>query len=461
MRKYLLLAAIAATSACAPGPGVEVTKSGAAQQTTASALPRSEAFLDPGPTAALSGRGGHSNADLAADFMELGFALESGRALKHFSRFEGTVTVAMTGAVPASAPAEMTRLLNRLRTEAGIDIRPARPGETASITVEFSPKSALRQAAANAACFVVPNVATLADYRASRGQARLDWANVAQRQQVGIFAPSDGAPQEIRDCLHEELAQALGPLNDLYRLTDTVFNDDNFHSVLTATDMKILRAWYAPELASGMTREEVGARIGAVIARVNGGGAASRADLSATPRVWINAIEQAVGGGSMGARRSAAERALSIAQAQGWKDGRMAFSHFALARLHVASDRARAVEEFTRAAAIYRGLPGGAIHVAHIDMQLAAIAVASGQPEQALRFADRAIPAARAAENHALVASSQLIKAEALDLMGRGAEAAALRLDSRPLASYGFGSEIQVNARMREIAALGALGPRG
>jgi len=34
------------------------------------------------------------------------------------------------------------------------------------------------------------------------------------------------SPQEVRDCLHEELAQALGPLNDLYRLPDSVFNDD-------------------------------------------------------------------------------------------------------------------------------------------------------------------------------------------------------------------------------------------
>ena len=52
----------------------------------------------------------------------------------------------------------------------------------------------------------------------------------------------------MRDCLHEELAQALGPLNDLYRLPNTVFNDDNFHSVLTGFDMTILRATYAPGL---------------------------------------------------------------------------------------------------------------------------------------------------------------------------------------------------------------------
>lgn len=46
-----------------------------------------------------------------------------------------------------------------------------------------------------------------------------------------MFIPNDTSAQEIRDCLNEELAQALGPLNDLYRLSDSVFNDDNMHTV--------------------------------------------------------------------------------------------------------------------------------------------------------------------------------------------------------------------------------------
>jgi hypothetical protein len=65
---------------------------------------------------------------------------------------------------------------------------------------------------------------------------------------VAVFIPSDVSPQEVRDCLHEEVAQALGPLNDLYRLPDSVFNDDNFHAVLTGFDMLILRTYYDAEL---------------------------------------------------------------------------------------------------------------------------------------------------------------------------------------------------------------------
>ena len=35
-------------------------------------------------------------------------------------------------------------------------------------------------------------------------------ADIASRV---VFVPADASPQELRDCLHEELAQALGPLN--------------------------------------------------------------------------------------------------------------------------------------------------------------------------------------------------------------------------------------------------------
>jgi hypothetical protein len=310
---------------------------------------------------------------------------------------------------------------------------------------------------------VVPNVTSLEDYKAKRGTVAVDWANVAQRRQVAIFVPSDASPQEVRDCLHEEMAQAIGPLNDLYRLPDSVFNDDNFHSILTSFDMLILRAYYAPDLRSGMSKADVAGRIAGIIGRLNPAGAGIGAgDTSATPKSWSSAIETALmGGGGQGARRAAADRALMIARAQGWTDGRLAFSHFAIARLYVGSDRARAVEEFTRAAEIYRRLPGGAVHVAHIDMQLAAIAVANGQPEQALAFADRAAPVVRRGQNYALLATVQLIKAEALEMMGRTAEAEALRVDSQQWARYGFGSDAQVRARTREIAALGASGSRG
>ncbi len=461
MRLLSLLAVLLLGTACTPRPAAEVSKARDLATAASVDIMDAPAFLDGAVPGALPARGGHSTADLVADFMELSFALESGRQLPVLSRFEGTVTVAMAGPVPRGATEELQNLIARLRGEAGIDIRPARPGEAAAITIEFVPRARMRKAAPNAACFVVPNVGSLDEYNARRGSAATDWARVVVRRKATVFAPAEGSPQEVRDCLHEEMAQALGPLNDLYRLSDSVFNDDNFHSVLTPFDMMMLRAYYSPALSSGMSRAEVGARIGAIMAGLNPGGG-SVADHSATPASWKQAIEGALsGGGSKAARRALADRALTIAEAQGWRDSRLALSHFAIARLITTTDRVRAVQEYTLAARIWRGLPGGAVQAAHVDMQLAAIALASGQGEQVLRFADRAIPVARAAQNMSLLATVQLIKARALDSLGRSAEAERLRLDSAAAARYGFGTESAIRARTREIAALGGIWSRG
>lgn len=433
MRLPILAAALCALAACAPP--AQVSKSRPAPETGVGFGSLSTASV---PSTGLAG------STLARDFMDLTFAMESGRGLDIFSRFEGPITVAMTGNAPATAARDLAALLARLQGEAGIDIRPT-VGAGASITVEFASRATLRRLAPQAACFVVPNVSSLAEYRRLRGSAVVDWAKVTQRTRAAIFIPDDTSPQEVRDCLHEELAQAIGPLNDLYRLSDSVFNDDNFHSVLTGFDMQILQLTYSPRIASGMTRDEVARALfgGAGLAGVPSSGG------------WTQAVETALGrSGTLGARQEAATRALALAQRQGWQDARLAFSHFAVGRLMAGSDPDLAIRQFEAAAAIYARLPGGEVHLAHVDMQLAGIALAIGRPAEAVRFCDRAIPAVRRHENPALLATLMLIKAEAAERLGDATTAAALRLDSQPYARYGFGPENVVRARMRDIAAV-------
>lgn len=389
---------------------------------------------------------------LTRDFMELTFAMESGRELQTFSRFEGPVTVALAGDVPATAARDLGVLIGRLRAEAGIDISPATTGG-ATIMVEFAQRSDLRRLAPTAACFVVPNVGSLAEYRRLRGSDAVDWALVTRRERAAVFIPADTSPQEVRDCLHEELAQALGPLNDLYRLPDSVFNDDNFHSVLTGFDMQILRLTYSPGLSSGMSRDEVAARLG-VAPGVFG--------LGDTPPDWTRAIETALGrSGSLTVRKAAAERALAIAQDAGWQDSRLGFSYFAVGRLLAGTEPDRAFQALDRAAAIYARQSGSDLQVAHVDMQLAAMALAGGLAEEAVRLADRAIPVVRRHENAALLATLMLLKAEALDQLGNPGPAAALRMDSAPYARYGFGPDSVVKARIRDIAAVADRGSKG
>jgi hypothetical protein len=454
--RYASLIALFSIAACTPSPSAQVSLSRPMADLSTASAP-----LDPGITTQRPASLVRNNTSIARDYLDLVFRMESGRTIPAFSRFEGPITVTLTGAVPASAPGDLDRVLSRFRTEAGIDVQTT--SGRAAITVQFLPRATMHALVPSAACFVVPRVSGWDEYRASRNTAALDWTTVQVRERVAIFVPSDTSPQEVRDCLHEELAQAMGPLNDLYRMDDSVFNDDNFHTTLTRFDMLVLRAHYAPELRSGMTQEQVAAALPGILARLNpSGGDADAAPGDIEPRSWTKAIETALGPrGSDAARRAAATRAVSIAMAQGWRDNRLAFSYFALGRVNIRGDIGQAVVAFSRAQRIYQSLPGGAVHAAHVDMQMAAFALSAGQADEAIRYADRAIPVVRQAENAALLATLHLIKAEALDMSGRGDEASALRLDTTGLARYGFGAEEQVRARSAEISALARRGNRG
>ena len=400
------------------------------------------------------------NAQIARDFLELSFQMESGRPLPVLTRFEGPVALHVAGTVPPTARADIDKLAARLRAEARIPLRVAEGPVPASgnvIVVEFLPRAKMQALVPEAACFVVPRIGSWEEYRAARRSPQLDWATLTVRQRATVFIPSDTSPQEIRDCLHEEVAQALGPLNDIYRLPDSVFNDDNFHAILTGFDMLVLRLYNAPELASGMSRAEVAARLPALLARANprGGSAAQSAPADPTPRAWIEAVERALGPrASDSARRAAAQRAVAISQASGWSDARAGFAWFALARLSLTGDLETAFTGFLRAALIYRARPGMEIQAAHVDMQLAAFALSAGQAEDTLTFVDRSLPVVAQAENAALLATLLLLRAEALEILGRAPEARAVRLDAMGWARYGFGPEIEVRRRVAEIAAL-------
>jgi hypothetical protein len=448
----MLLALVGCSGAVPP----DVARTTAKSVVLPADLPPPRTFGAPRPT-----QPQRSNQALAADFLELEFQLESGRQLPIFTRFAEPITLRLSGNVPPSAEGDIARLTSRLQAEAGITI--VRTEAEAALTVTFLPRSLIRDRDPKVACFVVPGVSSWNGYQAARGDEALDWVKLTRRDRMAIFVPSDASPQETRDCLHEELAQAIGPLNDLYRLSDSVFNDDNFHTVLTGFDMLMLRIHYAPELANGMTKAEVAARLPGILARLNPKGRHSGTPLAGpTPTAWTAAMETALGTrASASSRQRAARTAVRIAEAEGWTDGRLAFSHFANGRVSLGIDGQAAIVELNKASAIYGTLPDGQIHAAHVNMQLAALALSRGQSDQALILTDQAIPVVEAAENAALLATLLLIRSEALLLQGRAAEALAARQEGLGWARYGFGSGSDLAQRVAAIAALVPDGFRG
>jgi outer membrane murein-binding lipoprotein Lpp len=125
-----------------------------------------------------------SNSEIGADFLDLAFELESGRALPVLSRFEGPVTIRVTGRKASVLDKELNRLIARLRSEAGIDISRVPANADAGITVEVIPKRQLQGLVPGAACFVAPNVSGWQEYRANRRTERTDWTKLTQRTRM-------------------------------------------------------------------------------------------------------------------------------------------------------------------------------------------------------------------------------------------------------------------------------------
>lgn len=454
MRRSLATLAVMVLAACAPsGPAPQ-----AARATVASipgALPPVRRFTGapdvPVPV--------QPNGQLARDFMALTFQLETGRQLDTFTRFEGPITVAveaMAGTTPPpTLQPDLDDLLARLRREAGIDIGRAKAGEQPSIMISALPRATLQRYVPGAACFVVPRVSGWNDYLARRFGPATDWTTLTTRTRASVFLPTDVSPQEIRDCLHEEVAQALGPLNDLYRLPWSVFNDDNLHVVLTSYDMTLLRATYHPGLRSGMGRAEVASRLPAILAAINPRGrTADRGTIQEATAEWNRALQGALSpDGSQSARLTHARTAVTLARASDWADGRLAMSHLALGRAALSQDGETALAAFVASARLYRRLDGEGIQTAQVAMQLGAFALGSGQADAALSVIDRAIPAADGAQNAALLATLLLMRAEATELQGARAEAGRIRREGLAWGRYAWGDRV-LAIRAAEVASL-------
>ncbi len=420
-------------------------------------LPPAKAFSTsfPAPPA-------RSNWNIASDFVSLHFSLESGTPLPVFTRFEEPVTVRLTGTPTPSMQRDFSRLLARLRREARIDIREITSGQ-ANITVEAISQEQIQKILPNAACFVVPNSSSFEEYSRDRRKKKSSWTALRSRQRLGIFIPYDVSPQEKRDCLHEEIAQALGPLNDLYHLPDSVFNDDNIHTVLTGFDMLILRATYAPEMRSGMTREQVEAVIPGVLSRLNPGGASlAKVPVSDTPREWINAIQKSVGPGPGTRKRlRSAQKAALIGQELGWTDHRRAFPYYLMGRMVQFDNPQEALRYYNTAMQYLRTSPGTEVHRAYVTTQTASYALAQGKGPETLPELEKAINVMTRAENASQLATLLLLKSEALSQAGRSDQARSVRLDSLGWARYGFGSETVVRALAQDVAEAPASNNKG
>lgn len=415
------------------------------------ALPPMKTFSDTSPT-----RPRVANSQIARDYLDLVFRLENGDRVPSFSRFDGPITVRVLGKAPPTLVPDLDRLLARFRREAGLDIKRVN-ADAASITVVPIARAQIQRAAPSAACFVRPNVSSWEEYRARRNDPATFWTRLTERRSMAVFLPNDVSPQEIRDCLHEEIAQALGPVNDIYRLSDSIFNDDNFHTVLTGYDMLILAVHYDGALRSGMTEAEVAQRLPAILSRLNpkggkGGIAPPRTAFTAWNREIAKATDARI---SKSRRAGAAERAILLAKQAGMpNDPRLAFSYYVLGRLTLATNPDTALKSFLNAGMIYQERPDTRIQEAHVALQIAAFQLSAGRGDIAALLIDQNLDAVRRSQHASLLSLMLLLKAEALQLQDRPTEADRVQREALAWGRYGFGDPGTIRERASEILAI-------
>ncbi len=398
-----------------------------------------------------------SNSDIARDFLDLTFGLENGDTLPRLLKYEGPVRVALNNPSIAVYRPEIDGLLRRLRVEAKVDIALTNTPENAQIFIEAIPRRSIQKVFPGAACFIIPGVRSWEEFRRPQGSVNMRWSLQDTLGYTTVFIPSDSTPQDTRDCLHEEIAQALGPANDLFRIPETVFNDDNFHSILTPFDMLVLRALYQPELASGMSAAQVALELPDILNRINPKGRTPAPERASNDtKLWKTNITRAMDRSrTRNQRRRAARTAIELGSAMQPTDHRLGLAILTLARLETRENPSKAAGLFETADTQFANQFGPRnVRSAHVAIHRALLALRDNEPQQAVAIARAYQSVAEAAENAVVFSGLLAIEAEALRLMDKTEASRRARLKSLRWARYAFGDNDGTIAKAQaEIAA--------
>ncbi len=401
------------------------------------------------PVTAPTGSGvARSNTAIADEFISYIFETEGGARIPRLLRYEGPVRVSLDRALGAYR-GDLQGVLAGMRRQSGVDI--ALADGAVQIRVLQVPAEALTAVFPSAACAVVPDVGSFAEVQRRQFPA---WPRQTALSRAVILIPDDAAPYVVRACLNEEIAQALGPVNDLYRVSDTVFNDDNVFNTLTEYDHLILRLLYSPELQSGMGPAAVRAMLPALLARENPAGARGGRPVRADAR-WEALIETAINGvNARPARLRAAE--MAVTRARRFGGHRLAHSLLIYGRLTLREQPALAAPAFEEAYRLNLAQLGqGNLRTALAAMHVAAVAIKAGEYGAVISLTTPALATARHFQDPVLQAGIQSLRALAFANLGQNRAAEAARVEGLGQARYAFGEHAaQIATAQADIEGL-------
>ena len=376
----LILILVLALGACTPLSNVPKGRDGSYATAPMPAYPRFGQALPAGTTA-------YSNDSLADLFVQLTHGLEWGARRPNLIRYERPVVVGLSGPGSAAYAGFLDRYLAQLRGNAGLDI--ARRAGAQNLFIRFVPGNAFRRRVPSHACVVAPGAVRWADFRSGPGRYG---SGAFERQRaltaMTVFIPDNAEPYLIRICLIEEIAQALGPANDLYGLGSSIFNDDGAHVWPTRLDYLMLRVLYAPELRTGMDRATTRRRALLALNRLNPAGRRAPPLPNAArpaPAGWAKAIRAAFDRTDTRTDRvAAARRAVSLAQRRAPNSAYHCRALSAL--LRIADARSAGIEGATKTAARVCSAAHGSgdIRLAQLKLDQARLLYLAGSPQGAL-----------------------------------------------------------------------------
>lgn len=392
---------------------------------------------------------------IADDFVELTFNGEWRSRRERLMRWERPVTVALAGPELNAYRRDMEELLAEIRAAApALDIRLAPGEEPGDITVRTAPKEEMDAIAFGALCFFTPVDLDWEDFKAADARGEAGWDGVEALEKVTVFIPAYAAPNVYRICFAEEVMQALGPTNDLYRLEDSGFNDDEVHVAPTAFDLLVLGVLYDPALSPRMTREEARAAAEAVVRRRLGDrpGAAPR-PASAEDDQFKSLYFAAEATDDDSLSNEMIDAALALAARFDPDDHRIGEARrlkaFALYR---DDDLPGALAAIRAALAQFeRSLPPDAPRLARTRSDYGFFLIEAGQDAAAIAALERAEPVLAANRMNAELANTIRLRAIALALAGRAGEArraARAALDWSAFV-FGAGSETVLRRRLQ------------
>ena len=423
--RRLLPVLLVALGACAPA--VEPPPP-AGRPAAAEPLPTRPDFPRLG-TAVPAGHTAYANASLARLFAVLSHEMEWGAARPHLVRYEGPVRVALEGAGAGRYGPFLEAVLAGLRDEAGVPIAGARAGGSgadANLHVRFVEDGRFESALRTAACVTAYGDTGWDAFAADpTGRGAQALAGARRVEAMTVFIPRSAPPYLVRNCLLEEIPQALGLANDLYGLGSSSFNDDGAHLWPTKLDNLMLRVLYAPEMATGLARRATEERAKAVLDRVNPAGRTA----PPLPRLRRRALGKwpelmaAVFARGMSARetRRLAEQALVVIESLAPGSAQHCHTLVTAGRVFSRDEPAESLALLDEAGGVCEAAHGRSdIRQARIRLERACALSRLGRAEEAVALAEAVWPVLAAHGQDERLAALYTVEADALAAIAPG-----------------------------------------